>query len=143
MPDIFHDFPINASPARVFEAVSSAQGLDQWWTERASGEPSLGATYELGFGPRYDWSATVTRCVPDAEFELTMVRADAEWTNSRVTFLLVGGPETTQVAFSHTGWPRSSEHYRISCFCWAMYLRLLKRHLEFGETVPYDKRLEV
>jgi hypothetical protein len=31
---------------------------------------------------------------------------------------------------------------RISCHCWALYLRLLRRHLEFGESVPYDRRLE-
>jgi hypothetical protein len=51
--------------------------------------------------------------------------------------------EGTQVRFAHTGWPEANEHYRISCYCWAMYLRVLKRHLEFGERVPYEKRLEV
>ncbi len=35
------------------------------------------------------------------------------------------------------------EHYRISCYCWAMYLRILKRYLEHGETVQYARRLDV
>jgi hypothetical protein len=26
---------------------------------------------------------------------------------------------------------------------WAMYLRVLKRHLEHGESVPYERRLDV
>jgi hypothetical protein len=28
MPDILHDFPIAAAPARVFDAVSAPAGLD-------------------------------------------------------------------------------------------------------------------
>jgi hypothetical protein len=42
-----------------------------------------------------------------------------------------------------TGWPVDNEHWRISCYCWAMYLRLLRRYLEHGEIVPYERRLEV
>ncbi|MCH8956850.1 SRPBCC domain-containing protein, partial [candidate division KSB1 bacterium] len=37
----------------------------------------------------------------------------------------------------------ANEHYRVSCYCWAMYLRLLKRYVEHGETVPYEDRLDV
>ena len=59
-------------------------GLDEWWTQRSSGEPKEGAEYELWFGPEYDWRARVTRCVPDVEFELQMTRADADWTGTRV-----------------------------------------------------------
>jgi Activator of Hsp90 ATPase homolog 1-like protein len=32
---------------------------------------------------------------------------------------------------------------KISSYCWAMYLRILKRYVEFGEEVPYEKRLQV
>ena len=35
------------------------------------------------------------------------------------------------------------EHYRISNCCWAMYLRILRRYLEYGETVSYEDRLDV
>jgi hypothetical protein len=31
----------------------------------------------------------------------------------------------------------------VSCFCWAMYLRILRRHLEYGEEVEYERRLDV
>jgi len=47
----------------------------------------------------------------------------------------------TEVHFYHKGWPQNNEHYRISCYCWAMYLRILKRYLEYGEQVPYENRL--
>jgi uncharacterized protein YndB with AHSA1/START domain len=141
MADILHDFPVQAPPARVFQAVSTPTGLDAWWTRRSTGEPVTGAEYQLWFGPQYDWRATVTRCVAEAEFELEIVRADQDWTGTRVGFRLAGQGDATRVQFYHTGWPTANEHYRTSCYCWAMYLRLLRRHVELGERVPYEERL--
>ena len=142
MADILFDFPIVAPAAKVFEAISTPQGLDSWWSERCAGEPRPGAGYELWFGPEYDWRAIVSRCTPNTEFELTMAVADADWAGSRVSFTLAESDGVTNVRFQHLGWPTANEHYRISGFCWAMYLRHLKRYVEFGEVVPYEERLE-
>jgi uncharacterized protein YndB with AHSA1/START domain len=142
MPDILLDLPVKAPLDRVFQAVSTPQGLDCWWTERSSGTPAEGAEYELRFGPEYDWRAQVTRYVPDCEFELRMVRADEDWVGTRVGFRLEDRDGTTWVRFYHSGWPGPNEHYRVSCNCWALYLRLLRRYLEHGETVPYESRLD-
>jgi len=141
MPDVLQDFPIKAAPDRVFQAVSTPEGLDRWWTLRSSGTPSPGAEYELSFGPGYDWRAKVTRSVPGSVFELEMVRADDDWVGTRVGFLLEERQDATWVRFHHTGWPSANEHYRSSCNCWAMYLRILRRHLEHGDFVPYGSRL--
>lgn len=47
------------------------------------------------------------------------------------------------VRFYHTGWPTENAHWRISCYCWAMYLRVMRRYLEHGDIVPYENRLDV
>ncbi len=143
MTDIYHDFPVKATLEDVFGAVSSPAGLDIWWTKSSRGAPLVGSEYELGFGPGYAWTATVTRCVPHTEFELQMVESDDDWLGTVVGFRLEPRGERTWVSFYHTGWPAPNEHYRISCNCWAMYLRVLRRYLEHGETVPYEKRLDV
>ena len=143
MADILHVFPIKAPPARVFQAVSQPEGLDRWWTKQSSGQPQAGTEYHLSFGPGYDWAATVTRCVPDAEFELELTRADTDWRGTLVGFRLDRNDLGTWVRFSHLGWPSPNEHYRISSFCWAMYLRILRRYLEHGETVEYERRLDI
>ncbi len=142
MADIFQHFPIKASARQVFQAVSEPAGLDLWWTMSSSGQPEVGTEYELGFGPGYDWRAKVSRCDPGSEFELELVSAHEDWQGTRVGFLLDESDGVTQVHFHHTGWPESNEHYRVSCYCWAMYLRLLKRYVEHGEVVPYENRLD-
>ncbi|HEV3078213.1 MAG TPA: SRPBCC domain-containing protein [Gemmataceae bacterium] len=143
MPDIYQDFPIKASAARVYAALTTSEGLDCWWTKKSAGKPVEGEVYELWFGPEYDWRAQVTRCAPDREFELQMTAADADWNGTRVGFRLEERDGATWVRFYHVGWPKSNEHYRISCHCWAMYLRIMRRYIEHGEVVPYDDRLEV
>ena len=143
MPDIFHSFPINASAQRVFEAISTPAGLNSWWTNNCSATPSKNGQYKLGFGPGYDWSATASQWSPNSYFELTLTNADSDWLGTRVGFNLKENKDTTLVLFHHLGWPENNDHYQTSCFCWAMYLRLLKRYVEFGEVVPYDDRLDV
>ena len=142
MPDILHDLPIDVPRLRVFEALTTPEGLDLWWTARSAGTPAPGAEYELWFGPDYDWRARVTRVVPGEEFELELVRADPDWTGTRVGCRLEDRGGGTWLRFWHTGWREASEHYRISSYCWAMYLRILRRALEHGERVPYEQRLD-
>ena len=141
--DIYQDFPIKASLNRVYVAISTPRGLDIWWTKRSSGQPIEGSEFELWFGPDYDWRGRVTIAVPASEFEPQMVKADPDWLGTRVGFRLEARAAATQVRFYHTGWPTPNEHWRVSNHCWAMYLRILRRHLEHGEEVPYEIRLDV
>lgn len=143
MADIFHEFPIQAPVTSVFEAISTPAGLDQWWTKTSAGVAEAGREFELGFGPGYDWRATVVDCQPGIRFELLMTTADPDWLGTHVGFELVPNGAGTLVRFHHRGWPHANEHFRISSFCWAMYLRVLRRYLEHGETVPYESRLDV
>ena len=143
MPDIFHNFPIRGSANDVFEAISTPRGLNSWWSKTCDAAPARDAEYTFGFGPGYDWRATASRWIPNAEFELTLTEADEDWRGTRIGFKLNESAGVTGVSFHHLAWPQANEHYRVSCFCWAMYLRLLKRYVEFGEVVPYEDRLDV
>jgi len=145
MQEILHQFPIKASANKVFDGIATPAGLDQWWTKTSAGKPAVGETYELFFGETYNWRAIVTKCIPNQEFELEMTGADADWLGTKIGFVIkpTNAKGNTVVEFYHTGWAEKSDHYRISSFCWAMYLRILKRYLEFGEEVAYEKRLSV
>ncbi len=143
MCSIKHDFPVFASPQRVYDAFTTPDGLDTWWSLTSRGKPDVGEVYNLGFGPGYDWKAVVNIAVRDEAFELEFTDADPEWIGSKVGCRLSGDSERTNFEFYHTGWPEESEHYRISTFCWAMYLRIMKRNIEHGEVVAYADRLNV
>lgn len=144
MADILQEFTIKAPPARVFEIMATPQGLDRWWTKSSTGEATPNAEFTLDFGPGYQWKGKVTRCVPGSAFELTITEAHPDWLGTRVGCdIEPDGASATRVRFYHKGWPAESDHWRVSCYCWAMYLRLARRYLEHGEFVPYEQRLEV
>jgi uncharacterized protein YndB with AHSA1/START domain len=141
MHDIHHDFPIASPAEKVFDALCSTDGLAAWWTETTQGAPGLGQSYRLGFGPGYQWTGVVRRFEPSRLVEWEMTAADDDWRGTRVGFRLTPRGEATDVEFWHSGWPDRNAHYRRSSFCWAMYLRLLRRFIERAEVVPYPQRL--
>lgn len=143
MANIFHNFPICSSIDKVFDAISTPNGLDKWWTKTSLGRVAIGETFHFQFDPGYNWTAVVSKCIPNKEFELTIQNSDDDWKDSRVGFRLTKKQNITEVQFYHTDWKEENEHFRISNFCWAMYLRILKRYLEFGEFVQYADRLNV
>jgi uncharacterized protein YndB with AHSA1/START domain len=143
MADLLHTFTINSSVKDVFRGISTPEGLDIWWTKTSNGKAITGTNYQLDFGENYQWEAIVTKSERNKVFELQLTKADAEWKKTRIGFVLKAKNKTTEVSFYHTGWRKKSENYKYSSYCWAMYLRILKRNIEYGEKVPYEKRLKV
>ncbi len=140
MSDIRLQLPIFVPAARVFGAMTQPDGLSAWWTLAARGVPALGETYDFDFGPSYQWTGRVSHCEHDVAFEWTMGTEDPDWAGTRVGFTLEPIESGTRVEFYHRGWPEANAHFRGSSYCWATYLRLLKRYLEHGEFVPYAQR---
>lgn len=142
MADIYLNFPIKAPIEQIYGACTTPEGLNQWWTLRSHGGPVLGSTYQLYFAEDYDWRATVTKANPPYSFELDITSATPDWQGTKVSFTLSENDGQTKLNFEHRGWPEDNDHYRTSSFCWAMYLRLMKRYVEHGETVNYGIRLD-
>ena len=144
MADIVHEFTVKATPERVFALFATPAGMEKWWTKASGGDSREGGEMRLYFGRDFKWRAKVTRWAPLQQFELEMTEAHPDWMGTRVGCELIAeGPEQTRVRFYHAGWPQANAHWRVSCFCWAMYLRILRRNLEYGEEVEYERRLEV
>ena len=140
MADIFHELTVRAPKARVFDAISTPAGLNAWWTLRAEGKAQEGRAYTFDFGPGYVWKATVTKCTEPDVIAWTFVDADPNWTGTHLRLALTESAGKTIVTFAHTGWRSANRHFRVSSYCWAMYLRLLRNYTERGEVVPYEKR---
>ena len=69
--------------------------------------------------------------------KVTLIGADEDWLATRVGCVLKEEEGVTDVRFYHTGWPKANEHDGVSCYCWAMNLRLLRRYVVHGEVVAY------
>ena len=143
MPDIRLEFPVAAPASEVFRAISTPTGLNAWWTLEAEGTAERDGRYRLGFGPGYDWTGVVTKYEAGRILEWRIQDAMPDWEGTLVGFDLEETEGRTRVRFHHTGWPEANAHRESSCYCWAMYLRIMKRWIELDEEVPYGDRLNV
>ena len=132
---IMHLIKIHASPERVYEAITTADGIRQWWTRDATIEPKVGAAGEFGFyGKRFVAKVTVE------ELDLvTRVRwkvANSAWPGNDIEFNLKADGNDTTLLFAHRGFPRPDEGFASASTRWGFYLLSLKRYLQTGTGTP-------
>lgn len=141
MPTIYHDFTINTSKEKVFEAISTPYGLDNWWTQRSSGNQEIGAVFNLYFTEEYNWFAEISILKHNEQVEFKMTKAMEEWLPTSFGFILKEEtPKITSMQFYHKDWTEISKEYRVASFCWADLLRQMKQYLEKGIITPFNKR---
>ncbi len=140
MHSILHDLWIDAKPIEIFKAISSPKGLNSWWTKKSDGIPEVGQIYKFYFNPEYDWRAEVIKSSSPHLIEWKFIKSDEDWNDTVLGFGIIPKDGSSHVKFYHKGWNSDNDHFRKSCYCWACYLRLLKRYIEHGEFVPYEHR---
>lgn len=137
---IYHDFTINSSVEKVFDAITIPDQLNNWWPLKSSGKPELGAEYNLNFTDEYNWYGKVSEIVKNQSFFIKMTESSDDWIPTTFGFELETKEEGTLVKFSHTGWLSRNGEYRNSSFCWAMLLNGLKNYVEKGIVIPFEER---
>ncbi len=140
MYSIFHNLFITATPPQVFEAITIPEHLNNWWTKKSSGTPTVGEQYNFYFTPDYNWYGVVNLCEPNKRFYIKMTQADEDWSPTSFGFDLVAQKNGIQLRFQHTDWPACNDHFRRSSFCWAILLNGLKNYVEKGEIMPFEER---
>jgi hypothetical protein len=69
MADILHKIDIDATPDKVYSAVSSNQGLKSWWTTDVAGDSKKGSILNFGF---YNHSFTFEMYVDELILDKTV-----------------------------------------------------------------------
>jgi uncharacterized protein YndB with AHSA1/START domain len=135
MQDVMHLIKIHAPAERVYAAITTADGIRQWWTRDAAIEPEVGATGEFGFyAKRFVAKVTVAELSP-----ATCVRwkvANAAWPGNDIEFNLKTDGTATTLLFAHRGFPRADEGFASATTRWGFYLLSLKQYLQTGRGTP-------
>jgi uncharacterized protein YndB with AHSA1/START domain len=109
---IEREIDIAASPATVFDVITSPDHLREWWPDDAIVEPRAGAVGELVFGDRSSPEAqipqiTVVEAVPAQRFSFRWIYPEGEDAHDGnsllVTFDLVARGDGTRLRMTETG----------------------------------------
>jgi len=140
MPDIMHLLKINASPEQVYEALTTSEGIRNWWTRDADLDSMVGGTGEFRFGSYGGNQVTkvkVTELVaPTRVAWKTTSSFRPEWVGTTITFDLRADGAGTIVSLAHRGFPQADDVYAMCTTGWGYYLVSLQQYLQAGAGAP-------
>jgi uncharacterized protein YndB with AHSA1/START domain len=141
MVDILHRVGITASPAKVYDALTTVPGLARWWTTDTSGDGD--GTLRFRFGDVGGFDMKVVALEPDTTVEWEVVEGPAEWVGTTVSFELSQEGEWTIVLFAHAGWREPCEFMNHCSTKWAIFLMSLKSLVETGVGAPHPHDMQI
>ena len=138
MTDILHRVIIEASPEKVYSALTEQAQLSAWWTKAVT-EKKIGSVASFLFGP-------------NGEHKIEMEITDLV-SNERVCWKCVAGPwvdtgafqfniqadeRGSALQFSNLGWAEANEFFMHCNSKWGFFLTVsLKNLLEQGNGQPH------
>lgn len=135
MPDIMHLIKIRVSPERIYQALTTAEGIRNWWTRDADLDSQIGGTGEF----RFSYKGTVVTKVRVEELKpptrvvwKTISSFRPEWSGTTITFDLRSEGNDTILSFAHRGFEEADEIYALTTTGWGYYLVSLQQYLETG-----------
>jgi uncharacterized protein YndB with AHSA1/START domain len=141
MVDILHRVGITATPEKVYEALTSIDGLAAWWTTDTSGD--VDGTLVFRFGDVGGFDMKVLDRQPGRRVLWEVIDGPAEWIATTVSFDLTQDGEWTIVLFAHTGWREPVEFMNHCSTKWAIFLMSLKALVETGAGAPHPNDVQI
>jgi uncharacterized protein YndB with AHSA1/START domain len=141
MPDIMHLTNINASTELVYQAITTAEGIRNWWTRDAVIDSTIGGIGEFGFfNRRIVTKIEITELKPPVRVGWKTISSGAPggWSGTTVTFDLRNEGSETVLSFAHRGFEHADEGYARVTTGWGIYLGSLKQYLEMGKGAPRE-----
>jgi len=139
MANIRHNLIINASAKKVYDAITSEQGLKGWWTNDVTAKPEEGYINHFKFSDEYFNKMKILTLNAPFEVQWECVDGDKEWVGTNLSFELNEKEEITTLRFSHLNWQNESEFFGFCSHHWGRYLDSLKSFCETGNGQPYSK----
>jgi len=137
MPDILHRVGVAAEPERIYEALTTVEGVRNWWSEDTQGDASQGAAFQFR-GNRFD----VTHADPSlVTWRYTGPAED--WVGTEISFRLEWRDTQTIVLFKHSDWREPVEFMHHCSTKWATFLLSLKDYVEQGQGRPEPRDTKI
>jgi uncharacterized protein YndB with AHSA1/START domain len=135
MADIRHNVVIKTTPEKVYNAVTTQEGIEAWWCKNTTAKPELGFVNTFTFGKFYN-EMEVTELQPGKRVEWTCIKSIDEWVGTTVSFELEERNGNTLLRFSHNGWRAITDTFAGCSYDWALFIKSLKSFCETGAGAP-------
>jgi len=143
MFEINHRVGIETSPEKIYEALTTDDGLTQWWTNDISGAGDVGSIIKFRFnggGPDF----AVTELIPNKTVRWKHSGTAPEpWIGTEILFQLQVDDNQTFVRFTHSNWKEYTDFMAHCSTKWAVFLISLKEALETNQGRPFPNDIQI
>lgn len=141
MANIIHRVGIKAPVAKVYAALTTIDGLSQWWTKETTGGSEPGGTIHFTFrdpgqNVKGRMGMEVMKLEPNESVRWRCQEGPEEWIGTDITFDLTQEGEFTILLFGHRNWKEVSEFTAHCSMKWAVFMLSLRDLVETGRGRP-------
>ena len=132
MPAVKLLLHINAPQEKVYEAISSLNGIRNWWTVDTTGNDKPGGVLQFRFGNQGP-DFKVLELKPFTMVTWECVSGPEDWMGTQLIFKLDQNEGKTRVRFEHAKWKEDSDFFASCAFSWSRYLESLRQYCQTGK----------
>jgi uncharacterized protein YndB with AHSA1/START domain len=161
MPNIRHNLLIGASAEKIYNAITSEEGLSAWWTPNTSAKEEVSSIARFPFGNDYYKEMKITELKPPKLVRWNCTKGDAEWIDTNISFTLISSnkknllntnpeilgqleqqsnEEGTMLIFQHDDWKEYTPMFAECSYTWGQFLRSMKLLCETGKGRPWPNQ---
>ncbi len=131
MPAIKHTFSTLAAPPRLFEALSTTEGLQSWWCKRCELSAAEGGQHRLRFdkgGQPIEMTFELSESRTNERVVWTCVKNDnPAWVGSTLVWEIEGDEQGSELRFVHDNFADEGPGYRGTVSGWPRFVASLQR----------------
>jgi uncharacterized protein YndB with AHSA1/START domain len=136
--DIVHCIDIDTTPERLYQAITTQEGLAGWWAPQSKAEPKLGSLNEFNFGPERTLKFRVEQLESARRVVWSSLQVPPDWSATQVRFDITPKGHRVSRRFCHSGFASTAGSFGMTNYSWAQYIRSLKFFLETGKGEPFE-----
>lgn len=148
MVNIIHRIGIRSTLDNVYKAISTIEGLGNWWTKEVEGEAQLNGKNKFTFRSttgdiKGQMVMEVKELKPQQRVSWRCVEGPDEWIGTAITFDLSQQDDQTILLFGHRNWREAVEFTAHCSMKWAVFLLSLREYVETGKGKPSPDDLKI
>ena len=139
MTDILHRIEIATSPQQLYSALTSQEGLSNWWTKAELNQAKEQLTFLFGPEGEHQVKMQITALIPDKSVSWKCIAGP--WADTEeFSFVIEPGDLGSVLLFANKGWKETSEFFMHCNSKWGFFLGTsLKQYLETGTGKPHPQ----
>jgi uncharacterized protein YndB with AHSA1/START domain len=139
MASIKHLLHVTASKEKVYEAISTINGLANWWTKQTTGESKVGGIIQFRFTDA-GCDMKVTSLKDNECISWECIAGFPEWIGTKISIRLEETNGKTKVQFEHSDWKETNEFYAGCSFSWGRFMESLRQLCQTGEGEAFGSK---